>query len=75
MRTFVLGLGIGKPSQPIMQKNGVGVIMVCGTSAPEAATPLTREQVENTLLHQRLDTLARRYLRDLRQAAYVDIRV
>src|SRR5262249_55321524 len=75
MRTFVLGLGIGKPSQPILQKNGVGVIMVCGKSAPQPATPLTREEVENTLLHQRLDTLARRYLRDLRQAAYVDVRV
>jgi peptidyl-prolyl cis-trans isomerase SurA len=75
MRTFVLGLGIGKPSQPILQKNGVGVIMVCGKSAPQSAAPLTREEVENTLLHQRLDTLARRYLRDLRQAAYVDVRV
>jgi len=76
MRSFVLGLGIGKPSQPILQKNGVGVIMVCGKSAPQpAAAPLTRESVENTLTHQRLDTLARRYLRDLRQAAFVDIRV
>jgi peptidyl-prolyl cis-trans isomerase SurA len=75
MRNFVLGLGIGKPSQPIMQKNGVGVIMVCGKSAPQSTTPPTREEVENTLMHQRLDTLARRYLRDLRQAAYVDVRV
>jgi peptidyl-prolyl cis-trans isomerase SurA len=75
MRSFVLGLGIGKPSQPILQKNGVGVIMVCGKSAPQPAAALTREDVENTLLHQRLDTLARRYLRDLRQAAYVDVRV
>jgi peptidyl-prolyl cis-trans isomerase SurA len=75
MRSFVLGLGIGKPSQPILQKNGVGVIMVCGKSAPEPAAPLTREEVENTLTHQRLDMLARRYLRDLRQAAFVDVRV
>jgi peptidyl-prolyl cis-trans isomerase SurA len=75
MRSFVLGLGTGKASQPILQKNGVGVIMVCGKSTPEPAAPLTRESVENTLAHQRLDTLARRYLRDLRQAAYVDIRV
>jgi peptidyl-prolyl cis-trans isomerase SurA len=76
MRNFVIGLGIGKPSQPILQKNGVGVIMVCGKTAPSPpAGPPTREQVENTLLHQRLDALARRYLRDLRQAAFVDVRV
>jgi len=75
MRSFVLGLGIGKASQPILQKNGVGVIMVCGKSAPPAAAPTTRQEVANALLHQRLDVLARRYLRDLRQAAYVDVRV
>jgi peptidyl-prolyl cis-trans isomerase SurA len=75
MRNFVIGLGIGKPSPPILQKNGVGVIMVCGKSAPQPTTPPTREEVENTLMHQRLDMLARRYLRDLRQAAFVDVRV
>jgi peptidyl-prolyl cis-trans isomerase SurA len=75
MRSFVLGLGIGKASQPILQKNGVGVIMVCGKSAPQAATPATRQEVANALMRQRLDMLARRYLRDLRQAAYVDVRV
>jgi peptidyl-prolyl cis-trans isomerase SurA len=75
MRSFVLGLGIGKASHPILQKNGVGVIMVCGKSAPPTATPLTREEVENTLSHQRLDIVARRYLHDLRQAAFVDVRV
>jgi peptidyl-prolyl cis-trans isomerase SurA len=75
MRNFVLGLGIGKPSQPILQKNGVGVIMVCGKSTAQSAAPPTREEVENTLMHQRLDILARRYLHDLRRAAYVDVRV
>lgn len=75
MRSFVLGLGIGKASQPILQKNGVGVIMVCNksTSGPEA--PPTRQEVANQLVRQRLDILARQYLRDLRQAAYVDVRV
>ena len=29
----------------------------------------------DTLLRQRLDTVARRYLRDLRRNAYVDVRV
>jgi peptidyl-prolyl cis-trans isomerase SurA len=75
MRSFVLGLGIGKPSQPILQKNGVGVIMVCEKSETSQAGPTSREEVEQALTRERLDMLARRYLRDLRQAAYVDIRV
>jgi peptidyl-prolyl cis-trans isomerase SurA len=75
MRSFVVGLGIGKPSQPILQKNGVGVIMVCSKSASGPGAPPTREQVADQLVRQRLDILARRYLRDLRQASYVDVRM
>jgi len=75
MRSFVLGLGIGKPSQPILQKNGVGVIMVCDKSAPQPAALPTRQEVFEQLVHQRLDIVARRYLRELRQAAFVDVRV
>jgi peptidyl-prolyl cis-trans isomerase SurA len=74
MRNIVNQIGVGHASQPIVQKNGVGVIMVCGksTGGTEAAT--SREDVTESLIKQRLDTVARRYLRDLRRKAYVDIR-
>jgi peptidyl-prolyl cis-trans isomerase SurA len=75
MRSFVLGLGIGKASQPILQRNGVGVIMVCGKASEQPDAAPTRAEVLNSLVRQRIDVLARRYLRDLRQAAFVDIRV
>ena len=74
MRNVVLGLAVGKPSDPIVQKNGVGIIMVCDKAAPSAA-PTTREEVAEQLMRQRAETLARRYLRDLRRAAFVDVRV
>src|SRR5208283_68903 len=32
LRNIVLGLQVGQASQPIIQKNGVGVIMVCDKS-------------------------------------------
>ena len=35
----------------------------------------TREEIAETLMRQRLDTVSRRYLRDLRRNAYVDVRV
>ncbi|MBO0736083.1 MAG: peptidylprolyl isomerase [Alphaproteobacteria bacterium] len=75
MRKIVSGLQPGQSSPPILQKNGVGVIMLCGKEAPSAPTIPTREQIAETLTRQRLDTLARRYMRDLRRAAFVDVRV
>ena len=57
-----------------MQKNGVGVIMVCGKSTTGGEAN-TREVVAESLVRQRLDTVSRRYLRDLRRNAYVDVRV
>jgi len=76
MRNIVLGLEPGQSSQPIVQKNGVGVIMVCEKAAVSSSpTVPSREDVGETLMRQRLDTLARRYMRDLRRTAFVDVRV
>jgi peptidyl-prolyl cis-trans isomerase SurA len=75
MRNTVLGLGIGQPSQPILQKNGVGVIMVCKKADPGKVVVPTRDDVAETLMRGRLDAMARRYLRDLRRSAFVDVRV
>lgn len=76
MRNIVAGLEVGKPSQPIVQKNGVGVIMVCDKSeANSNSTMPSRDEVAEQLARQRAENLARRYLRDLRRAAFVDVRV
>jgi peptidyl-prolyl cis-trans isomerase SurA len=74
MRKILLALPVGRPSDPIVQKNGVGIVMVCAKSSAQPAVP-TREEVEEMLIRQRLDTIARSYMRELRQAAYVDVRV
>jgi peptidyl-prolyl cis-trans isomerase SurA len=74
MRSMILGLAIGQPSQPILQKNGVGVIMVCNKAQPKPVVP-TRDDVAESLMRERLDIQAQRYLRDLRRVAFVDVRV
>jgi len=52
------------------------VIMVCEkTAANNKPTVPSRDDVAETLTRQRLDTLARRYMRDLRRTAFVDVRV
>lgn len=74
LRNLIEKLSVGEASVPIVQKNGVGVVMVCSKNT-EAAGEVTRQDATEQLIKQRLDTLARRYLRDLRRAAYVDVRV
>jgi peptidyl-prolyl cis-trans isomerase SurA len=76
MRELVDRLQPGQTSQPILEKNGVGMLMLCSKQAGGGApTPVTRDSVMETLARQRYDTVARRYLTDLRRAAYVDIRM
>jgi len=75
MRNLVNRLSIGQASEPIVQKNGVGVIMVCAKSNSSGSGAVTRDDVTESLLRQRFDTVSRRYLRDLRRNAYVDVRV
>jgi peptidyl-prolyl cis-trans isomerase SurA len=74
MRKVIEAMPTGQVSQPIVQKNGVGVIMICDKSTGKSPTGVTREEVADTLLRQRLDTMSRRYMRDLRRTAYVDVR-
>lgn len=74
MRNVVSQLAVGEASRPIVQRNGVGVIMVCGKSTA-GGTAASRQDVTESLIKQRLDTVARRYLRDLRRNSYVDVRV
>ena len=47
--------------------------MVCQKKDPVGGLP-TREEIADSLARERLDALARRYLRDLRRSAFVDIR-
>jgi len=73
IRSLVLGLKVSQPSKPLPSRGGIGIIMVCKRTDPTAALP-TQDQVYDELMHARLDQISRRYLRDLRRSAYVDIR-
>jgi peptidyl-prolyl cis-trans isomerase SurA len=77
MRAILDKMSPGEASQPILQRNGIGIIMLCSkqTQAAEKTAAPTRDEVFDTLLRQKLDTVSRRYMRDLRRAAYVDVRV
>lgn len=73
VRGVVMALKVGEPSKPLPTRGGVGVIMVCKRDNPTAALPST-DEVYQEIMHARMDQMSRRYLRDLRRSAYVDIR-
>jgi peptidyl-prolyl cis-trans isomerase SurA len=73
LRGAVLALKVAEPSRPMTLRGGIGVLMVCDREEAPSALP-SREQVANKLSNDRFETLARRYLRDLRRAAFVDQR-
>jgi peptidyl-prolyl cis-trans isomerase SurA len=77
MRDLLSKMSPNEATQPILQRNGIGVVMLCSKKAQEAqksADP-TREEVFDSLLRQKLDTVSRQYMRDLRRQAYVDVRM
>jgi len=72
-RETILALDVGEASPPVRTENGIHVFMVCERVQPEAPDP-DRRAIENSIGQARLSMLARRYLRDLRRDAVVDIR-
>lgn len=74
LRNVVTGLDLGVPSPPVVMGDSVRVLIVCDRQAPVDATLPSKEEVERRLTAQRLELRARRYLRDLRDAAFLDIR-
>jgi len=73
VQDVVLGLDDNTPSAPQIDSGQVVVIMVCSReSAADATEP---EAIRNRLAEERIDLLQRRYLRDLRDAAFIEIRV
>jgi len=74
LREVVEPLREGQVSQPLATGDGVLLVMVCKRDEPNSKLP-DRDDVERMLMVQRLNMLAQRYLRDLRLASIVDVRV
>ena len=68
-----LGSGYWSSSGPIRSDGGLHIVALVDRRAAQADA-LTREQISERLVRDRLDLMARGYLRDLRRSAYVDIR-
>ncbi|MDH3772664.1 MAG: peptidylprolyl isomerase, partial [Nitrospirota bacterium] len=70
----VLSLPVGQVSSPLQGPGGIHLLMVCDRREADQLNP-EREKVAQRLEQERVERLARRYLRDLRKDAFVDVRL
>lgn len=74
LRGMVENLAENKASPPRRTSNGIVVLMVCKRET-SAAGIAQRNEVRDRLFDERMEAAARRYLRDLRRAAFIDVRI
>jgi peptidyl-prolyl cis-trans isomerase SurA len=74
LRQAASSLPVGQVSAPLEGPGGIHLLMVCDRHNPAAESP-QREQIAEQLQRERVDRLARRYLRDLRKDAFVEVRL
>jgi peptidyl-prolyl cis-trans isomerase SurA len=73
LRPVVTPLEANKPSKPVKVGDAVAVYMVCDRNDPPSSLPSPAD-VREQVFRGKLAIVARRYLRDLRRAAYLDFR-
>jgi peptidyl-prolyl cis-trans isomerase SurA len=77
VRKAVVDLPVGNVSGPVDVPDGILVLMVCSREAapaPKMEAP-SRESVRRIMEDERVEMMARRYLRDLRRAAFIEVRM
>ncbi len=74
VRTQVENLKKGETSQPISLDKAVLLITLCDRTDGESNLP-SRREIRQRLTMQRMELLERQYIRDLRQAAFIDVRL
>jgi peptidyl-prolyl cis-trans isomerase SurA len=62
-------------SQPLRGRSGIHLLMVCERRGGEEASQLDEAAIAERLENERIERLARRYLRDLRKQAFVEVRL
>jgi peptidyl-prolyl cis-trans isomerase SurA len=74
VQTVAINQPVDVPSRPVRTGQGVGLYMICARQGSDDDSQ-SRTAIADRLGQQRLETLARGYLSDLRRAAVIDIRM
>jgi peptidyl-prolyl cis-trans isomerase SurA len=74
LQQMMLPMQVGQSTQPFGSiEDGVRVLVICGRDEASANEP-SFDEVYNQLNEERVNTRARRYLRDLRRDAVIEFR-
>jgi peptidyl-prolyl cis-trans isomerase SurA len=71
LRQIATSQPLGQASQPIQVPGGIAIFFVCDRQDGG----INRDLVEERLVREKLEVLARRYMRDLRRAANIEVRI
>ncbi len=74
LRQIALNLDLNQASPPVRSRAGFAVFMVCARGSDAEGGMPSRVDIANQLARTRLELLARAYLRDLRRAAWIELR-
>ncbi len=73
LQNILLNMQVGQTTPPFgSPQEGVRVLMLCGRDEPENAGAPTFQSVMNNIESERINKRAQRYLRDLRNDAYIE---
>jgi peptidyl-prolyl cis-trans isomerase SurA len=64
---------LGKPTEPLISRDGIAVITVCSREQKNVGE-ITSTQIRNRLINERVEMLSRQAMRDLHRKANIDIR-
>ncbi|WP_375290643.1 peptidylprolyl isomerase [Qipengyuania sp.] len=73
LQQIVLNMQVGQATPPFRSdENSVRVLMLCGRDDPQEGAKPSFERMMTQLENERIDKRAQRYLRDLRNDAYIE---
>ncbi len=64
---------LGKPTEPLISRDGIAVITVCSREQKNVGE-ITATQIRNRLVNERVEMMSRQAMRDLHRKANIDIR-
>jgi peptidyl-prolyl cis-trans isomerase SurA len=72
-RTLLETIPIGKPTEPLISRDGIAVITVCSREQKNVGE-ITAQDIQHRLVAERVENLSRQTMRDLHRRASIDLR-
>jgi peptidyl-prolyl cis-trans isomerase SurA len=72
-RQLLETIPIGKPTEPLISRDGIAVIAVC-TREQKNVGEITAAEIQHRLVEERVEMLSRQTMRDLHRKASIDMR-